>query len=108
MTFEDGFTPESMVEWAEEMAEEAIEKMDAEGRIQCIRQVTGALLEYGILDASPSDPRASFEVAAQVLYICKLIPKIFPQAYNETEVELGQEEMTRERNIESLKRSFNL
>lgn len=106
--FEDGFTPESMVEWAEQMADEALEKMDAEGRIQCIRQVTAALLEYGILDADPTDPRASFDAAAQVLYICKLIPKVFPQAYNETEAELGQTEMAREKTIESLRRSFEL
>ena len=103
------FSPESMTEWAKSLAEESARKLTSEERLDAIRAVVGAFLEYGVIDASDIDePGGSFTAAAQSLYMCHLVPMIFADAYQDAEAELDGVDAARQQAIESLKRSFNL
>lgn len=106
------FTPESMIEWAKDLAKDSAARLSQEERLFAIRSVASAFLECDVIDfANIDDPEGSFNAAAQTLYMCQLIPMIFAEAYAEVELHLTDEEqaeLDREKTIESLKRSFNL
>ena len=112
MTQPSDFTPESMIAWAKDLAEDSAARLNQEERLFAIRQVVGAFLDNDVIDKMDiDDPQGSFNAAAQTLYMCQLIPMIFASAYAEIELHLTseeQEELAREQAIESLKRSFNL
>ena len=106
------FTPESMIEWAKDLAKDSAARLSQEERLFAIRSVAGAFLDNDVIDpADVDDPEGSFNAAAQTLYMCHLIPLIFADAYAEVELYLTDEEkaeLAREEAIQSLKRSFNL
>ena len=112
MTQPNDFTPESMNEWAKDLAKDTANRINQDERLFAIRQVVGAFLDCDVIDSvDVDDPEGSFNAAAQTLYMCHLIPLIFAQAYAEVELHLTDEEkneLAREQAIESLKRSFNL
>jgi len=90
MSFEfEEFSPENLVAWADSMADKATERMEPSERTEVMRVITHALLEAGILSVDrPGAEDASFQVAGQLLYICRLLPKIFPLAYHDAEIEV--------------------
>lgn len=104
---EEEFAPEQMVDMASDLAEEQIEAMSQSDKVDCIRDVVAAFNEAGILSADPASPTHSIQAAMQVLYICKLIPAIFPSAYNTASVEIDIQN-DKESVINSLNRSFDL
>lgn len=94
-----------MVEWALDMAHESALKITQQERLSLIRVVVKAFTEAGIIhDPGPSKEQ-SFELAANALYICGLVPMVFPAAYKATEEGLDGKRLD---NIEHLKRSFEL
>ena len=99
--FADGFTPESMVLWALDMAKEAAIAMENEERLELIRALVAALEKGGIIDPiDPANPEGAFTAAAQMLYTCSLATMIFAPAYNHAENHLN--------NIEQLNKNFEL
>lgn len=104
---QEDFAPEQMVDMATEMADKQIDAMSQEDKVACIRDVVAAFEGAGLLAADPSSPTHSIEAAMQVLYICRLIPAIFPSAYNTVSVEIDIQN-DKESVIDSLKRSFEL
>lgn len=112
MTQPNDFSPESMIEWAKDLAKDSAKRMTQDERLFAIRQVVGAFLDNDVIDkVNIDDQEGSFNAAAQTLFMCQLIPMIFAQAYAEVELHLTDEEkaeLAREEAIESLKRSFNL
>lgn len=105
MTQEPPFTPEAMVEWAMDMAAESATKITQEERLALLRVVVQAFVEAGVIHDPGPKREQSFELAANALYICSLVPMVFPAAYKE--VETGPEAQRLSR-IEHLKRSFDL
>ena len=78
-----------------------------------MRSVVNAFLDNGVLDVQDlmESRVASFEAAAQTLYICHLIPLLFPAAYKVAEQHMDIEhkiEDDKDDVIESLYRSFDL
>ena len=110
--YSEDFSPEAMITWAKDLAEDSAAKLTQEERLVAIRSVVGAFLGHDVIDqVDVDDPAGSFGAAAQTLYVCQLIPLIFSEAYSEIELNLTsdeQAELDREKAIESLKRSFNL
>jgi len=106
------FNPQSMVEWARDMAENSAGRLAQEERLIAIRSVVSAFLENGVIDeANLEEEGSTFTAAAQTLYMCQLIPAIFADAYAEIEIVLTDQEkaeLAREEAIQSLKRSFEL
>lgn len=102
------FSPESMSEWARDLAEDSAARLSQEERLIAIRSVVSAFLEFGVIDNSDYEsPDGAFNAAAQSLYMCHLIPMIFAETYAGVETALDADE-DRQKAIESLKRSFNL
>ena len=104
---EEDFAPEQLVDMATEMAERQIDEMNYAEKVACIRDVVAAFSKAGILTADPEGPDQSVEAAMQTLYICKLIPAIFPSAYNMASVEVDIKNR-KDSVIDALNRSFNL
>lgn len=102
------FTPEAMVSWALDMAHESALKMTQQERVALIRVVVKALVEAGIIDDPGECKEQSFELAVNALYICGLMPMVFPAAYKAAEVQVEEMQGQRLDNIEHLKRSFEL
>ena len=105
MSQDPKFTPEAMVEWALDMAHESALKLTQEERLSLIRVVVKAFVEAGIIHDPGPTKEQSFELAANALYICGLVPMVFPAAYKTTEQGLDGQRLD---NIEHLKRSFEL
>ena len=104
---QEEFVPEQMVDMATDMAEAQVDIMSQEEKVGCIRDVVNAFEGAGLLSADPSSPTHSIEAAMQMLYICKLIPAIFPSAYKTASVEIDIQN-DKESVIDSLNRSFDL
>lgn len=110
--YPEDFAPDSMVEWAKDLARDSAARLSQDERLIAIRSVVGAFLSHDVIDqVDIDDPAGSFAAAAQTLYMCQLIPLIFSEAYSKIELHLTadeQAELDRKKVIESLKRSFNL
>lgn len=110
---DEALDPDVIVEWAKKQAEKAVENLDQEERVECIRRVVDAFIVNNVIDAENlmTSPTASFEAAAQTLYVCHLLPLLFSKAYNVVEQHLDIENKIvddKEDVIESLHRSFDL
>ena len=101
------FNPQKLVDLAESMVDENIEDMSHQLMVDVIRDVVDAFYKHGLIEMDPEDPTGSIHAAMQVLYVCKLIPKIFPTAYNLAAIEV---DMARDKDavVDALKRSFEL
>lgn len=107
------FNPQDVVDWAKKEAEKLAPEMDYDSAVQAMRSVVEAFIQKGILDIDSlkESPTAPFEAAAQTLYVCHLIPLLFPVAYAvaekhteiEHKIEDGKDDV-----IQSLYRSFDL
>ena len=109
----EDFNPQDIVDWAAEQAYEAASDIDHEAAVEAMRSVVNAFLVSGLLDVEElaDSPTGSFEAAAHTLYICQLIPLLFPGAYRVAEHHMGIEsqiEDDKEDVINSLYRSFDL
>ena len=107
------FDPQEIVDWAKWQAQEAASETDHESAVEAMRSVVDAFMTSGLLDVEhlSESPTASFEAAAHTLYICHLIPLLFPGAYKVAEQHVGIEhkiEDDKDDIIESLHRSFDL
>lgn len=101
------FNPQKLIDLAESMVDENIEDMSHGLMVDVIRDVVDAFYKHGLIEMDPEDPTGSIHAAMQVLYICKLIPRIFPSAYNlaSVEVDLAKD---KDAVVEGLNRSFEL
>jgi hypothetical protein len=80
MSQEREFEPQSLVDLAESLAKESVETLEYQDAIEIIQQVVKAFWDAGLLEKNPDSPAESIEAALQVLYICKLVPEVFPGA----------------------------
>jgi len=101
------FSPQKLIHLAESMVDENIEDMSQQLMIDVIRDVAGAFCKHGIIKVGPEDPTGSIQAAMEMLYLCILIPRIFPSAYSLASVEVN---LVKDKDavVEGLKRSFEL
>jgi len=101
------FSPQKLIDLAESMVDENIEDMSQQLMMDVIRDVAGAFYKHGIIEIDREDPTSSIQAAMELLYLCKLIPRIFPSAYSlaSVEVDLAKD---KDAVVEGLKRSFEL
>ena len=109
----DEFDPQEIVDWTGQQALEAASELDHESAVEAMRSVVNAFLANGLLDVEElaESPTASFEAAAHTLYICQLIPLLFPGAYRVAEKHMDIEHKIEDDKadvLNSLRRSFDL
>ncbi|WGL30480.1 hypothetical protein SCRES2_gp58 [Synechococcus phage S-CRES2] len=107
MSQENEFEPQILIDLAESIAKESAETLDYQDAIEVIQLVVKAFWDAGLLENDPSSSTESVEAALQVLYICKLIPKVFPGAYNRASIEIDAKK-NKDDIVKALNRSIKL
>lgn len=114
MTQPNDFDPGSMVEWAKSMAEDSAERLSQTERLVAIRSMVKGMVDGGVIaDFQEDEEGSSFQAAAEMLYMCQLIPLIFAKCYDEISEEIDAREKPeldpeRQAMIDKLNRSFKL
>jgi len=75
-------SPDSLVEWADEMSTTMIKEMDPSEYAIAIQEVVAALVHGKVIEPPTENENSTLTMAAQTLYVCQLIVKIFPKAYD--------------------------
>lgn len=107
MSQENEFEPQILVDLAESIAKESAETLDYQDAVEVIQQVVKAFWDAGLLENNPSSSTESVEAALQVLYICKLIPEVFPAAYSRASIEVDAKK-NKDDIVKALNRSIKL
>lgn len=98
MTKKKFSSPDSLIEWADEMATTMMGEMDPSEYAVAIQEVVAALVHGKVIEPPTENENSTLTMAAQTLYVCQLIVKIFPKAYDHA--------ATRVKNIEQLNKSL--